>query len=69
MVDLIIDLLNHLLSKYNVLIAALEIIFTAKISMLMENDLVHIELIKVCIKQGYDNRIKLHIRFPFESAY
>ena len=51
MVDLLIDFLKHLLGKDDVLVSALEVIFAGEVGMLVEDDLIHIELVEVCIQQ------------------
>ena len=50
MVDLLDDLLNHLIRELNALVAAFEMIFANQVGVLMENDLVHVEFIEVGIK-------------------
>jgi hypothetical protein len=45
MIDLCVDLLHHFLGEDDALVSALEIIFPAKISVLMEDHLIHIEFI------------------------
>ena len=47
MIDLRVDLLHHFLGEDDALVSALEIIFPAKIGVLMEDHLIHIELIEV----------------------
>ena len=44
-IDLSVDLLLHLGGEYNVLVAALEVILTAEVGVLMENNLIHVEFI------------------------
>ena len=60
MVDLGIDLLQHLLGEDDTLIAAFEVIFTAKIGVLMEDDLIHVELVKIRVQQGDHNGFQFH---------
>jgi hypothetical protein len=64
MIDLVFDLGDHFLGKHDVLVAAFEIILTAKIGMLMEDDLIHIEFVKIGIEKGNDDGFKLHIKAP-----
>jgi hypothetical protein len=45
MIDLRVDLLHHFLGEDDALVSALEIIFPAKIGVLMEDHLIHIEFI------------------------
>ena len=64
-VDLVVDLLQHLRSKDNVFIAALEIVFSVQVRVLVENHLVHIELIQIGVQQGGDNGFQLHSNTSF----
>ena len=50
MVDLGVDLIEHLLCECNALVAALKVVFTAQIGVLMENDLIHIEFIQIGVE-------------------
>ena len=56
-VDLRVDLVLHLGGEYDVLVAALEIIFAAQVGVLVKNNLIHVEFIEVGIQQGYHNRL------------
>ena len=67
MVHLLPDLLGHLGRKHDALVAAFEIILAAEVGMLMEDDLVHVELIQVGIKQGNDDRFELHCKNSFQK--
>ena len=67
MVNLIVDLLHHFRCENDALVAAFEIILTAEIGVLVENDLIHIEFVEVSVQQGNDNRFKLHVDSSFLS--
>jgi hypothetical protein len=56
MVYLCVDFIAHLHCELDILIAAFEQIYSVEIGMLVEHYLVHIEFIKVCIKQRYNTR-------------
>jgi hypothetical protein len=60
MVYLTVDLGNHFLCENNVFVAAFENIRTVKVCMLMKHYHSHIDLIKIGIEQGNDNRAKSH---------
>ena len=49
-INLRIDFLKHFLSEDDALIAATEIILTGQVCMLVENHLIHIEFVEICIE-------------------
>ena len=55
MIYLLVDLSDNILRKGDALIAALEIVFAAEIGVFVENDLIHIKLIQVGVKQRGDD--------------
>ena len=66
MIDLGIDLRQHFRRKDNIFIAALEIVFSVQVRVLVENHLVHIELIQIGVQQGGDNGFQLHSNTSFQ---
>ena len=56
MVYLSVDFLTHFHCKFYTFIAALEDIDAVKVGMLVEHYLVHIEFVKVCVKQRHNTR-------------
>ena len=60
MVDLGIDLLEHLPGEHHALIAAAEIVLAAQVGMLVEDHLIHIELVQVGIQQRLNDGFQLH---------
>ena len=65
MVDLLVDLLHHLRRKDDTLAPAFEVILAAEISVLVENDLIHVELIQIRVQQRNHDRFQLHKNLPF----
>jgi hypothetical protein len=67
MVNLSIYFIYHFGCKLYIFITTFKIISTIEIGMLMENNLIHIELIKVGIEKTYNNWRKFHhnLSFPF----
>ena len=61
MIDLCVDHFQHLGSESYALISAFEKVFAHKIGVLVEDDLVHIEFIKVCVKKALDDRFEFHL--------
>ena len=59
-VDLGIDLLEHFLCENNALVAAAEIILAAQVGVLVEDHLIHVELVQIRIQQGQNNGLELH---------
>ena len=66
-INLSIDLFQHLLGKANILIAAFKMVFTVQIGVLVENDLIHIELVQVRIQQRKHNGFQFHMYFLSED--
>ena len=60
MIYLGVDFFRHFRCKNDVFIAALEIILTAEIGMLVKDHLIHIEFVEVCVKQRHNNRFEFH---------
>jgi hypothetical protein len=59
-VDLGVNLLNHFISKHNAFVTALEDVYAVKVGVLMEHNLVHIELVEVSVKEGYNAGSEFH---------
>ena len=57
MVDLRVDLLLHFGGEHHAVVAALKVVLTAEIGMLVKNHLIHIEFIKVGVKQRHHDRL------------
>ena len=51
MIDLSVDFFKHLLGEYYAFVSAFEVIFSVKICVFVKDDLVHVELVKVCVKK------------------
>ena len=51
MIDLGVDLLQHFGGKDDVFVAALEIVFSLEIRVLVEDHLIHIEFVQIGIQQ------------------
>ena len=61
MIDLRVDLFQHLGSESDALVSALEKVFAHKVCVFVEDDLIHIEFIKVCVKKALDDRFEFHL--------
>ena len=59
-VDLRVDFVEHVLGEGHIRVAAAEVVLAAEIGMLVEDDLIHVEFVQVCVQQGGDDRLKLH---------
>ena len=65
-VDLRLDLVRHFARERDVFVAAFEIVLSAQVGVLVENDLIHVEFVQVGIEQRQDDRVKTHIySLPF----
>ena len=51
MIDLGVDLLQHFGGENDVFVAALEIVFSLEIRVLVEDHLIHIEFVQIGIQQ------------------
>ena len=60
MIYLCIDLIEHFLGEYYAFVTAFEMIFSVKVGMLVEDNLVHVEFIKVGIKKALDDGFEFH---------
>ena len=68
-VYLIVYFLHHFGCENHVLAAALEEILSAQVCVLVENDLIHIEFVKVGIEKRNDDRFKFHSCMSFRYHF
>ena len=59
-VDLRIDLLIHLRGEDDALVPAAEVVFAHEVGVLVEDHLVHVELVQVGVQEGEDDGIEFH---------
>ena len=60
MVYLGVDFFCHFFGEYDVAAAALEIILSAEVGVLVKNNLIHIEFVQIGVKQRNNYRLQFH---------